>query len=381
VLTGGISWTLVMLYQSVPKPAARVASIYIAFLMWAFGLSLIDGVTRQGLQFLMVQVAFLGALVLAATARRSIGELLDAAVARCLRITSCALAVSVLLSAAHVANLGGDRSSAIVALIALGWFLAEYRSGNASALWWSAAVVAGIAISLSRSALLAAFVLVVVTLLSMSRKHFARNATLIVLIVSAGYSAVTYWAPLRDRFTQGDVSLSVAGVNINAAGRTKIWGALWSEAQHEILIGRGSGAASARALSLSPSFGHPHNDYLRVLYDFGVIGVGLLAWFSIRSARLLRRVRKRSICPVPALAALYAALGVLIVMATDNPLDYAFVMIPLGAMIGLGLGSQQRAPRTLTPDDHFKGTARVATRLSRTPGPSSPRGDPNSARL
>src|SRR5437868_5515168 len=30
-----VSWTLVLLYHTVPKPAARVAAIFMAFLVWA----------------------------------------------------------------------------------------------------------------------------------------------------------------------------------------------------------------------------------------------------------------------------------------------------------------------------------------------------------
>ncbi len=340
-LSGGVCWTLVLQYRKVPRPAARAAAVFLAYFVWSLGLSAVDGITRQGLQFLMVQMAFLGALVLASTARLVVGRRLDAVVASCFRFTGIALIGSILLNSAHIADLGGDRSSAIVALLVVSWFLAEYRNGNATALWWASAVVVAIGISLSRSALFAAFVLIGATLLLMSRKHLARNLVLIVLLISAGYWAVTYWAPLRDRFTQGDVSLSVGGVNINAAGRTKIWGVLWSDAEHEFVIGRGAGAASARSFALSTSFGHPHNDYLRVLYDFGALGLAMLAWFAVRAARLLGRVRKRAPTSVAALAALYAGAGVLIVMATDNPLDYAFVMIPLGAMIGLGLGSYQ----------------------------------------
>jgi O-antigen ligase len=166
-----------------------------------------------------------------------------------------------------------------------------------------------------------------------------------VLLVVAGYWAVTSWAPLRDRFSEGDVSLSVGGVNINAEGRTKVWSVLWSEAQDEILVGRGPGAASARSVAMDPAFDHPHNDYLRIVYDFGLVGLGLLGWFVVRTTRLLRRARRRARDAIPPLAALYAGVAVLLVMATDNPLDYPFVMIPLGALLGLGLGVTVTEPR------------------------------------
>jgi len=338
-LTGVVSWTLVLLYHRIPRSVARASVIYGAFVTWMLGSLVISGATRQGLQFILVQVAFLGAVLLAATARLVVGSRLDAVVASCLRFTAIVLIGAAILGTADVGLSVSPRPLAIVLVVCMGWFLAEYRLGEHSSLWWSLGALLAIAISLSRTALFAGFFLVVATMFLAASRHRARNAILCVLLVAGGYWAVTSWAPLRDRFVQGDVSFSVGGVNVNAEGRTKVWPVLWSEVQDQPLLGHGSGAASARSRTVGPAFDHPHNDYLRVLYDFGFVGVGLLAWFVVRSTRLLRSSRKRSRSSIPALAALNAGLGVLIVMVTDNPLDYSFVMIPLGALIGLGLAS------------------------------------------
>jgi O-antigen ligase len=136
----------------------------------------------------------------------------------------------------------------------------------------------------------------------------------------------------------------VGDVKINTEGRSEVWSVLWSGVQNEPLIGHGPGAASARSVLVDPAFDHPHNDYLLILYDFGAIGIAVLAWFTMSSAKLLQQARKRSRGSIAALAALNAGFAVLIVMATDNPLDYPFVMIPLGALIGVGLGTM-RLPR------------------------------------
>jgi hypothetical protein len=143
-----------------------------------------------------------------------------------------------------------------------------------------------------------------------SPKIYARRDGLAqVDVVAGGVLAVTSWAPLRNRFVQGDVNLSVAGININSEGRTKVWAVVWSGAQNELLIGHGPGRASALSVSVDPAFDHPHSDYLLVVYDFGVVGLVLLAWFSIRSARLLRQARDRSRVLVPAVAALNGRFG------------------------------------------------------------------------
>jgi O-antigen ligase len=339
-LTGILSWTLVLLYHRVPRPAARAATIYLALVAWMFGLLLTDGGTRQGVQFIVVQVAFVGALLLASTARFVIGDRLDVAVARCFRFTSTVLIGSEILGALDSRLKFDSRPVALGSLVCMCWFLAEYRLGNRTSLWWSLIALLGIAFSLSRMALFAAFVLFLATMFLAPGKRLIRSTILSVLVLAVGVWAVTSWAPLRDRFVQGDLSFSVAGIKINSEGRTEVWAVLWSEAQNDPLIGHGPGAASALSVSLDPAFDHPHNDYLLVFYDFGVLGLVLLTWFSMRSVRLLRRARKRSRGLIPAVAALNAGLAVLIVMTTDNPLDYPFIMIPLGALIGLGLGAR-----------------------------------------
>jgi O-antigen ligase len=328
----------VLLYRRMPWPAARAAGVYVVLVAWMLGSLLINGTTRQGLQFIVVQVAFVGALLLASIARCVIGGRLDIVVARCFRLTASVLIASEIVGVADTGLHVDRRVAAIISLIGMGWFLAEYRLGRRSSLWWALASLSGITISLSRSALFAGFVLLVATLFLASGKRRIRNVLLSALVVAAGAWAVTSWAPLRDRFVQGDLSFSVAGININAEGRTQVWAALWSGVPDKPIIGHGPGAASARSISLDPAFDNPHNDYLRVLYDFGVVGLGLLVWFFIRSARLLWHARNGSLRLMPVVAALNAGLAVLIVMATDNPLDYPVVLIPMGALIGLGLG-------------------------------------------
>ena len=349
---GLASWTLVSLYRRVPTAAARIVTVFAAFGVVVVGSALLGVITRQGTQFIQVLVAALGALLLAAAARRSQGDILDATISRCVRLTSVLLLGAALGSAAGLNINVSPRTSAIVALIGMGWFLAEHRVGRRYALIWALALLAAIAISLSRTALFAGFVILALTLIAGSPRRRLRGVVLAVLLLTAGYAAMTSWAPLHDRFSQGDVSLSVGGFRVNAEGRTYVWSTLWSEVPDNALLGHGPGAASACAVELDPSFDHPHNDYLRLIYDFGVVGCALFAWGAVRIASGLRRAKSNGVPTLAAGAALTAGLAILIVMITDNPLDYPFVMIPLGALIGVGLGStvpRARALRTTTP--------------------------------
>jgi O-antigen ligase len=339
VAGGAVSWTLAFLYRCTPRPVARVAAVFCAFLGFVVASLIIGGVTRRGVQFLGVQVAFLGALLVAGSARRIVGRHLERVVGRSLRVTSCFLVAFALIGSLEAGAGFGDRPTAIVALVAMGWFLGEYKAGNTTSFWWALALLIGITVSLSRSAMVAGLVIMLVATLMGAGKHRARRVLLCTMLVGCGLWATSSWAPLHDRFVQGDVSLTVAGVGINTEGRTEVWRELWSEVDDEILVGHGAGAASERALALSSAFDHPHNDYLRILYDLGVVGLGMAGWFVLRAGRSLRIVARESGGSAPALGALYASLAFLIVMVTDNPLDYSFVMVPLGVLIGLGLAA------------------------------------------
>ena len=93
---------------------------------------------------------------------------------------------------------------------------------------------------------------------------------------------------------------------------------------------------------------HPHNDYIRFLYDFGIFGLG---WFLIFVAtalvalwvRLRQAVRNESQLGISlTLTGLQSLLGVLISMLTDNSGNYIFVMAPLGILIGAALASSEK---------------------------------------
>jgi hypothetical protein len=109
----------------------------------------------------------------------------------------------------------------------------------------------------------------------------------------------------------------------------------------------------------------PLNDYLRLLHDFGVIG--LLTWLWAMT-RVIRRLRRRVFVgasraaraardvdrrPVRGLAwAALAATGAIgFTMLTDNPIVYSFVMLPLGVLIGAGLQQPPTGPEWAADQD------------------------------
>jgi len=132
-------------------------------------------------------------------------------------------------------------------------------------------------------------------------------------------------------------------------GRSTVWPALFNKALEKPLLGHGVGIASAYSFYYSnhPNFTHPHNEYLRIFFDTGLLGLSLfLNGFLSIGSTLIRYVRKgKTRIDQKALLGL-GALGVaLSLFLTSNSGFYSFFMAPLGFILGLAIAN--------TSDDDF----------------------------
>jgi O-antigen ligase len=114
----------------------------------------------------------------------------------------------------------------------------------------------------------------------------------------------------------------------------------WQEAPW---FGHGMGSA---AVLMEETYGleHPHNDYLRVLHDLGLVGLslwvlGLLKLLSheYRQWRWEYYAQHKSEAIVHK-AAFLSLAAFIMSMATDNSISYLFVMLPLGITLGASAG-------------------------------------------
>lgn len=248
----------------------------------------------------------------------------------------------------------GPRSFAIFELMGLSWFLAGWRGGSSKCFWAAVTILAAIGVSLSRSAFVIAALLFPWTQLYGRRrigKAFGIVAT--VLTVGALYFSTIYWEPLNDRFYRGDLSLGVGTLKVNASGRTKVWGYVWDSFLESPWLGQGPGSAQYFVGLVSPQWAHPHNDYLRLLHDYGILGtslwvIGLFAFWRTTARSLAAPAVSSGEARIH-LTALLATISLSLVMLTDNPLVYYFAMMPLAIIMGVSLG---RAG-TLQPQKKF----------------------------
>jgi O-antigen ligase len=129
---------------------------------------------------------------------------------------------------------------------------------------------------------------------------------------------------------------------VNTSGRDRIWQSVSDSAAESPWFGKGPGSAGIAVNKVNKTI-HPHNDYLRLLHDFGKLGLGIWAlgygglfvqalqnWYwAEKYDRMTAHVHA---------ATVLAMLVVAFVMITDNVVVYLFAMAPLGILLGASIG-------------------------------------------
>ena len=203
-----------------------------------------------------------------------------------------------------------------------------------------------VVLSLSRTAALMSILMLAVGLAvrSASRGRALRVLVLLSVGVAGAWFAFTRFTPLRDRFEGGDQAFSYGGTRLNVSGRADLWSFTLQDARHHWWFGGGPGSADQAVLNHFLTVSHPHNDYLRLLHDFGVVG---LVVFVLGFVTLMVRTWRLGRATGRAVhwAAFLALLGVAGTAFTDNVIVYAFVMVPLGVLVGASLSESPVSER------------------------------------
>jgi hypothetical protein len=180
----------------------------------------------------------------------------------------------------------------------------------------------------------------------------------IVLLALLGGVAVFYSASFQEKtFFAGSGSVSdiFAGEGvIRTSGRALMWAALWRGLPDALVFGHGTNASEAVVNAIVPNVAHPHNDFLRIAYDFGLFGVVLYAGSVLAQAVVLFRVARRlsGVARLIAYSAVTAFVPYTLLMMSDNVLLYAAYFGNLHyLLIGLcfGAASDETPHRTASP--------------------------------
>lgn len=140
---------------------------------------------------------------------------------------------------------------------------------------------------------------------------------------------------------KGD-NANLAGININTSGRSYIWTIVFKSAQENIFLGKGEDGPPE--MLKYPKWQHPHNDYLRLLHHNGSIGLILWLIFFINLLFYLQKRIKLSSNNIYKSYYLFNFIflfSVLIIMTTDNPIVYSYIMYPLMILSGSSIALSQ----------------------------------------
>ncbi len=307
-------------------------------------------------QGLLVYALFVGTLLLSAgEAYRSPVEppwYLSQGFTRSAQLSMALYGFGILTEGPGSTGIMGPRSFAIYAIVAAGWLLASAKhKAFAGAGWMAVGLTALVAFSFSRTATVICLLLYPLSQISpRDSKSWLRVGATMGFIGLVAYLTFTYVEPIRNRFTDVGDSGSIGAVKVNTSGRDRIWESVAISASESPLVGKGPGSVAIPVIKANQSAnGHPHNDYLRLLHDFGWIGLGL--WLTSYGAILVQAWNNWSWAekfdPVSAHVHEASVLGMLAVafmMVTDNVVVYQFAMAPLGILVGasIGLGQARR---------------------------------------
>ena len=365
IAIAGGAWCLWLVKPSTPRGLTGVLAPLAAF----SGFCLFSPLwgERNGtvwIQLLTVLIGFTGFVLLTAREcgdrpafRESVGRAMDfASVTAAIAYTLTVLA----FGQGGDAELGGRplflaRPFALFALVAVARQIARWHAGEKSGFFIAAWIAVLVILSQSRLGLVTILAMFPISCFIVGgRRNIALGALMLIVGASTLCGLLMFSQTMYDRFFGFDASLNVGGVSINAMGRTVAWERLLADIHgtSSWLFGHGSGAASWFCSITFVNLPHPHNDYLRFLYDFGLFG---LVWFLLFALAALaatwRRVRtavreNRRADIGPPLGALLGLLALLAAMMTDNPGNYVFVMAPLGILFGAAISrpAVQRAP-------------------------------------
>jgi O-antigen ligase len=261
-------------------------------------------------------------------------------------VASCALVVLYVLPHA----LGLDvllfhpRVFALTAVAFLTWGLGRWFVGGWVKKLMSLSLLLLVIVSLSRTAAAVGVLLVAVVyaLHGAGKRRFALRS---VMVLGSGVGLASFLIrtdnPFSERLFTGDMSLSILGLQINAMGRGEMWSLVWDSAQASPFLGAGAGSAQrAITAAMGAAIEHPHNDYLRLLHDYGMVGLGLFLALMALAAILLKRSIASS-GDADELSVAIAGVNALIVLAvsmiTDNVLVYVGALMPIAAVLGTGV--------------------------------------------
>jgi O-antigen ligase len=254
-----------------------------------------------------------------------------------------------LLLSGTLPSYGGYAASVMTASLLGAFFAADYCSGRrASLVWWAAIQLAPL-IALTRTGIVASTLTLPLCLGRMRLRTRLISLGAIALAGIALFSSPRMQARMFYSGSGTFSDISFQNRNFATSGRSALWPELVEEIKKRPWLGHGANASEIYVSTTRPGLAHPHNDWLRVLYDYGALGT--LLFVVTLLAQVLHALASARHAPDPARVLFIGAASSFIVLAlfmfTDNIILYAAFFGNLQfALLGTAYGSTSRRKKT-----------------------------------
>lgn len=236
-------------------------------------------------------------------------------------------------------------SQTMTALLLACFFVVSYAHGLAKDLVFYAFLALVPILALTRTAMAVALTLLVTTLSPVSLSKRVVYGTLVVTVGLALFFSprVQHMMFFSGSGTLEDVRWD--NPNLATSGRSALWAMLYPGIERSPWFGHGLNACTEVFIEHGLRLRHPHNDWLRILYDYGAVGLAMfLLSVVMQILHLLRHAREvTGGRRVLFHAAASAFIPFMLMMSTDNILVYAQFFGNLHFMVlGLAYGGLER---------------------------------------
>jgi O-antigen ligase len=228
-------------------------------------------------------------------------------------------------------------------MIACVGLLSISHTSNQSGIFPRVIFTACVILTLSRTAFLVAAILNTYYFMrnrsGNSKNFLGRTPMALGILLFSGYLMQSI-PRLRDRFTAVGDRGDIFGISVNTNGRTQVWDFLIAGIQDHLILGQGIGQAQISVFSRFMTIAEPHNDYLRLTYDLGLVGLFLWIFAIVRIAVIIKR--KKFLSRSASTMSIFLPLAFAF---SDNPIVYPFFLLCFGRVIAMGKDGPSMAKR------------------------------------
>jgi O-antigen ligase len=232
-------------------------------------------------------------------------------------------------------------------------FAAEFASGVRGAIWfWTVAFLLPV-VAVVRGAIMATIVTLPVTLAPM---RLGVRFSVIVVAALVGLAVFQSDRIQRKMFESGSgtiAELSLDNPNLHTSGRKLTWEIMMEQGRKKPWFGHGANANEVFLTATLGSRGQPHNDWVRLFFDYGYVGSTLFGLtmlvqvlHALAAARRATGTRRLFLY-----AGASGFVPFVVLMMTDNVVIYAGHFGNLHFAL-LGLGYSAQAPEAPPPEQY-----------------------------